>query len=316
MNKIICFGLGLFFASFCYGDANWSAYVNQLRAEAIAQGIRPAVFDSAFQSIHEPQKSVLKLDRNQPEKRITFLQYRNTHVDQYRIKLGRTEMHRHAQLLNRISEQYGVNACFIVSLWGLETSYGRFMGKFPVIASLATLAYDHRRSAFFRKQLFHALHILNEGHVSLDQFKGEWAGGTGQPQFLPSTWHDYAVDFDGDGRKDIWTTYGDVFASIANFLIKNGWQNGQPLAVVVNLPGQFPKDDLSLKVEKTILEWENLGVRLDGNPSVNLQSRVSIVEPNGGPAMMVFNNFKVLMKWNHSIYYAGTVGYLADQICQ
>ncbi len=316
MKKIVLLGIGIILSCVSYAQSNWTDYVKQLRTEAISKGIRPEVFDAAFQNIHEPHRSVLSFDRNQPEKRISYLHYRDSRASQDRIVIGRREMHKHAQLLNRVSERYGVSTCYIVSLWGLETSYGRFMGKFPVITSLATLAYDHRRAAFFRKELFYALEILNEGHVSVEDFKGEWAGATGQPQFLPSSWHDYAVDFDGNGRKDIWKSYADVFASIANYLAKNGWQNDLPMSVAVTLPPQFSSDLASLKVVKTVAEWESMGVHVDQANSVNLQLPASIVMPDGGPAMMVFNNFKVLMKWNHSIYYAGTVGYMADRICQ
>lgn len=316
MKKIVLLGIGIILSCVSYAQPNWTDYVKQLRTEAIAKGIRPEVFDTAFQNIHEPHRAVLKFDRNQPEKRISFLQYRDSRASLDRIVMGRREMHKHAQLLNQVSEQYGVSACYIVSLWGLETSYGRFMGKFPVITSLATLAYDHRRAAFFRKELFYALQILNEGHVSLEDFKGEWAGATGQPQFLPSSWHGYAVDFDGKGRKDIWKTYGDVFASIANYLVKNGWQKDQPLTVTVTLPPQFSSDLMSLKVVKPVSEWKSMGVHFDQTQHVDPQLPASIVEPDGGPAMMVFKNFNVLMRWNRSIYYAGTVDYMAQRICQ
>lgn len=295
---------------------SWSEYVKQLRQEAMTQGIRPEVFDRAFADIHEPNRQVLHLDRTQPEKRLTFIKYRNTRADAFRIKLGRSELKKYQPLLQEISQRYGVSECFIVSLWGLETSYGRYMGNFPVIKSLATLAYDNRRAAFFRTQLFHALHILNGDHVALKDFKGEWAGASGQPQFLPSSWHDYAVDYNGDGKKDIWKTHADVFASIANYLVQHGWQRGEPWAVKVKLPGNFNKDLLTREVTHTVAEWEKMGVSpIDGKlPRGDLQA--SVVEPYGGPALMIFKNFKVIMKWNRSIYYAGTVGYMAEQVCR
>lgn len=299
-----------------FAHPSWSQFVSQLRVEAIAKGIRPDVFDAAFQGIHKPNQNVLHFDRTQPEKRITYLHYRSSRASNDRIVIGRQEMRKHNTMLQTVGAQYDVDPCFIVSLWGLETSYGRYMGNFPVIKSLATLAYDNRRAAVFRNELFYALKILNEGHVSLKDFKGEWAGGTGQPQFLPSSWDKYAVDFDGDGRRDIWKSYGDIFASIANYLDKHGWKAHQPWAVLVTLPTDFDQTLLSLKIEKPVSEWEKMGVHLSGSKGIDTQLPASIIEPEGGPTMMVFNNFKVIMRWNHSSYYAGTVGYMAEQICR
>lgn len=315
----VLFGLALSSSvSVCvFAQSSWYNYISQLRSEALTQDIRPEVFDRAFQNITKPSKKVLHFDRTQPEKRLTFLKYRKTRANETRIAIGRREIKKHAMLLNHIASQYGVSKCFIVSLWGLETSYGRFMGSFPVIKSLATLAYDNRRAAFFRKQLFYALHILNGDHVKLKDFKGEWAGASGQPQFLPSSWHHYAVDHNGDGRKDIWKTHSDVFASIANYLIQHGWKSGQPWAIKVTLPMHFDEVLLSRKVVKSVSEWLSLGVRVSTNKHLlDTDLPASVVEPDGGPVMMIFNNFKVIMKWNHSIYYAGTVGYMAEQICR
>lgn len=296
----------------------WHLYVKELRAEALSQGIRPEVFDAAFKNITQPHRKVLHYDRTQPEKRLTFLKYRNTRADKIRIAIGRRELKKFKPLLTEVSQRYGVSRCFIVSLWGLETSYGRFMGSFPVIKSLATLAYDNRRSAFFRKQLFLALRILNDGHVSLKDFKGEWAGATGQPQFLPSSWHKYAVDYDRDGRKDIWKTYGDIFASIANYLVQHGWKTGQPWMVPVTTPRHFSKDIMTRKVTKSISEWESMGVRPARGYTLPSASalQASVIRPYGGPTMMIFNNFKVIMRWNRSTYYAGTVGYMAEKVCR
>ncbi len=307
----------LFFQISAYARSkpSWSEFVQQLRSEALQQGIRPRVFDRAFRDIKAPNRKVLRLDRTQPEKRLTFLKYRNTRADAYRIKLGRREIRKYSNLLGEVSRDFGVSPCFIVSLWGLETSYGRYMGNFPVISSLATLAYDNRRAAFFRKQLFYALHILNGDHVRLKDFKGEWAGASGQPQFLPSSWHHFAVDYNRDGRKDIWKTHADVFASIANYLVKHGWKTGQPWALQVSLSPHFDHDLLSRKVIRPVNEWLALGVRIKGRRMPNQNLSASIIQPHGGPTFMIFNNFRVLMKWNHSTYYAGTVGYMAEKVC-
>lgn len=302
--------------AYCGRTQSWHGFVSQLRSDAIADGIKPEVFDAAFRNIEAPSSSVLRLDKTQPEKRLSFMRYRNTRIDRYRIMLGRQEFRRHKSTLHSISNQFGVNACFIISIWGLETSYGRYKGTFPVIQSLATLAYDPRRSDFFRNELMIALHMLNDGAVSLRDFKGEWAGASGHCQFMPSTWAKYAVDYDGKGRADIWNNLNDSFASIANYLLKNGWQRGQPWAIQVSVPSHFDKSVFTLDKTKTVGEWLRLGVQpIDSDiPNKNLQA--SLIYPDGGPAYMVFDNFKTLLKWNRSNYYAAALGYLAEEICQ
>ena len=302
------------FAGTIFAQQSWSEWKAQLRQEAIAKGIRPQVFDQAFAGIY-PSKRVVKLDRTQPEKRLTFLKYRNTRADAYRIKVGRKKMKKYGPVLNQIGEKYGVSPCYIASFWGLESSYGHYKGKFPVIKSLATLAYDGRRSKFFRKQLFYALRILNEGHVNLADFKGEWAGASGHPQFLPSSWYYYAVDHDNDGRRDIWNNRVDAFASIANYLKKHGWKSGQPWGVVATLPMHFDQSLIKDKVKKPVSAWLKMGVRFKSNYAINPNWQARIIHPYGGPDLMVFNNFFVIMKWNRSNYYAGTVGYMADKLC-
>jgi len=295
----------------------WKQWLAGMRQDAIADGIKPEVFDAAFKNIRSPNHGIMKYDRYQPERRLTFLKYRNTRAGKYRIAMGRKKYKQYKPLLNEVAKEYGVSPCFVMSFWGLETSYGGFMGKFPVIQSLATLAYDKRRSAFFRKQLLYALHILQEGHVDPKKFKGEWAGASGHPQFLPSSWHNYAVDYNGDGKKDIWTNMSDVFASISNYLIQHGWKPGQPWAIQVNVPGQA-KHFENAKEKMTIEEWRKLGVTtLNGRPwpeDEDLEAK--LIRPDGGPSFLAFNNFDVIMKWNRSNYYAGTVGYLAEEICK
>ncbi|OGO94358.1 MAG: lytic transglycosylase [Coxiella sp. RIFCSPHIGHO2_12_FULL_42_15] len=317
-----CFMSGILFSLslqnvFAAQQESWSEWLRTLRQEAIDQGIRPELFDEVFQNIKAPNRTVLSYDKHQPEKRLTFLKYRNTRADQYRIAIGRKKLQQYRPLLNEIGQKYGVNPCFIVSLWGLETSYGTFMGKFPVVQSLATLAHDPRRATFFRKQLLYALQILNEGHIKNADFKGEWAGASGHPQFLPSSWHNYAVDYDQDGKKDIWSSYPDVFASIANYLSKNGWQKDQPWAIIVNVPESLTHLE-NQKISKTLAEWEALHVTtLKGQSwpeDKNLLAQ--LIRPDGGPNMLIFDNFNVIMKWNRSNYYAGTVGYLAEEICR
>ncbi|MFT4059808.1 MAG: lytic murein transglycosylase [Legionella sp.] len=300
-----------------FAQDNWNQWVANVRSEALSQGISPEIFDNAFRDIREPSHQIKGLLRSQPEHRLTFMKYRSTRVDNYRIAIGRKEFKKNQAVLGDISKKYGVNPCFIVSFWGMETSYGTYMGNFPVIKALATLAYDSNRKEFFRKELFIALRILNEGHVSLADFKGEWAGASGQPQFLPSSWVRYAVDYDGDNRRDIWKSKPDVFASIANYMKQNGWQDGEPWAIQVKLPAKFDMTLEGKNTVKPVSEWSALGVRTEEGkelPYQNLQA--SIVQPYGGPTFMTFPNYKMILHYNNSIYYAGAIGYLADKICQ
>lgn len=295
---------------------SWSSWVADVRKEALAEGIRPEVFDEAFAGIHEPSHQVKGLARSQPEHRLTYQKYLSSRVDAYRISVGRSQYKKHYALANEIGKAYGIDPCFMMAFWGMETSYGSYMGTFPVIKSLATLAYDSKRQAFFRKELFLALHILNDGHVSLEDFKGEWAGASGHPQFLPSSWVKYAVDYDGDGHKDIWRSKPDVFASIANYMKINGWHTGEPWAVLVKLPANFDRSLEGKATVKPVSEWAAMGVkRTDGTPLPYPDLQASIVQPNGGPVFLAYPNYKMILRYNNSIYYAGAIGYLADKIC-
>lgn len=300
-----------------YAKQSWRQWVAQVRSEALAQGISPQLFDEAFANVHEPSRKIKSYMHSQPEHRLTFLKYRNSRADHYRIAIGRREYKKNKRILEQIGEQFGVNPCFIVSFWGMETSYGSYMGNFPVIKALATLAYDSKRKAFFRKELFIALRILNEGHVDLQDFKGEWAGASGQPQFLPSSWVKYAVDYDGDGRKDIWRSKPDTFASIANYMKQNGWQHGEPWAIQVKLPKSF---DMSLEGKnnmRAVSDWNRLGVRTESGKQLPYQNmQASIIQPLGGPTFLAFPNYKMILRYNNSIYYAGAIGYMADKICK
>ncbi len=310
--------IGLLFSPHMFAASqNWNSWVADVRKEALAQGISPAVFDAAFADTHEPSRQVKGLARSQPEHRLTYAKYLSSRVDNYRIVVGRQQYKKNKALVDEIANHYGVDPCFILSFWGMETSYGSYMGNFPVIKSLATLAYDSNRRDFFRKELFLALHILNDGHVTLQHFKGEWAGASGQPQFLPSSWVKYAVDYDGDGRKDIWESKADVFASIANYMKINGWRTGEPWAIYVKLPLNFDKRLEGKSISKLVSEWSALGVRTtSGEPLPHQDWQASIVQPNGGPVFLAYPNYRMILRYNNSIYYAGAIGYLADKICQ
>lgn len=318
MKKILSVGLcGLFAFGSAHATAHWQQWVSEVKQEAISDGVEPALVDRAFRNIREPSRRVKNYSKSQPEHRLTFSKYRKTRASKYRILLGKRNYKKNDELLNEVGAHYGVDPCFIVSLWGMETSYGNFMGKFPVIKSLATLAYDSKRKDFFRHELIQALHIVNDGHVSLSKYKGEWAGASGQPQFLPSSFTRYAIDYNRDGRKDIWSTKADVFASIANYLKNKGWKSNEPWAVEVTLPRNFDMSQEGKRIRKPVSEWQKMGVNMPKGGDLPRQDlEASIIKPYGGPAMLAFNNFRVIMRYNNSTYYAGSIGYMADKICK
>jgi membrane-bound lytic murein transglycosylase B len=323
MNKVrwtifyILWGLGYSSNLFAADSQSWHQWLAVVKQQALAQGISQQTINAAFANVTEPSRTIKSLLKSQPEHRLTYYNYRNSRIDAYRIIIGKKKYARNRQLLTEIGQKFGVDPCFIVSFWGMETSYGSYMGNFPVIKALATLAYDSNRQDFFRHELMIALHILNDGHVTLDKFKGEWAGASGQPQFLPSSWTKFAVDYDGDGKKDIWTTKPDVFASIANYMKLNGWHADQPWAIYAKLPKNFDKTLIGKETVKSVRAWEALGVRSEsGNPLPYPDLLASIYQPHGGPVFLAYPNYRMILKYNNSIYYAGSVGYLADKICE
>ena len=296
---------------------DFATWLDGVRKEAAAAGISQRTLDAAFEGV-APIPRVIELDRKQPEFSLTFQQYLDRVVPRARIEKGRQRLAENRALLAEAETRFGVQARFIVALWGIETDFGRVTGGFPVIPALATLAHDGRRSSFFRKQLMHALRILEEGHITPAAMMGSWAGAMGQSQFMPSSFINFAVDGDGDGRRDIWTTKADVFASAANYLARSGWRGDQTWGRRVRLPAGFDTTLAGLTVTKRISEWQALGVRRpDGRDLPTRDLPASIVLPQEGesePAYMVYENYKVILKWNRSNFFAIAVGTLADGI--
>ena len=295
----------------------FNTWLDTLKIEARSKGISQSTIESSLSGI-KPIPRVIELDRKQPEFTLTFEEYLGRVVSDRRIRIGKAKLVEHKKLLAEISIKYGVQPRYIVALWGIETDFGRITGGFPVISSLATLAYDGRRSKFFRKELFLALKIVDKGHITAKDMLGSWAGAMGQNQFMPSSFHAYAVDYDKDGSKDIWKTLPDIFASIANYLSKSGWQGDQTWGRAVRLPDKFSSKLLGRKIKKGLNQWHELGVRkLSGKdlPKRNLLS--SIIRPEKGmvgPAFVVYHNYGVILKWNRSNYFATAVGTLSDKI--
>jgi membrane-bound lytic murein transglycosylase B len=293
---------------------SFQQWLKGVRQEARADGVSREVLDQAFRRV-KPIPRVVKLDRSQPEFKLTFKQYLDRVVSGKTVWDGRRLYRDHRSLLEKIGNQYGVEPQYIVALWGIETRYGRITGGYPVIASLATLAYDGRRSAFFRKELLRALKILEEGHIAVEDMDGSWAGAMGQVQFMPSSFVTYAVDYDGDGRRDIWDNVPDALASAANYLSRSGWKKKQGWGGIVSLPVGFNKDLIRGGKQKSLKEWQQLGVTGEGiDGPQNL--RAYLVQPNktGGPYYLAYPNYRVILKWNRSNYFAISVGTLADRI--
>jgi membrane-bound lytic murein transglycosylase B len=263
----------------------------------------------------EPIPRILELDRKQPEFTLTFDEYIGRVVSQARIDRGRQLIAENKALLEQVASRYPVQPRFVVALWGIESDFGRLMGTYSVVAALATLAFDGRRSAYFRRELMDALRILEDGHVAPTAMKGSWAGAMGQSQFMPSSFVRFAVDFDGDGKRDIWGTRADVFASAANYLSRSGWQMDQTWGREVRLPGDFDSGLVGHAVRKPLAEWQQLGVRrADGGALPTRDVSASMLRPGGGrgPAFLVYENFRVILKWNRSDYFGLAVGRLAD----
>jgi len=291
-------------------------WLEDLRHEALAKGVGAPILDRALRGL-KPIARVIELDRKQPEFTMTFRQYLTRVVPAARVATGKRKLNENRALLETVAKKYGVQARFLVAFWGIETDFGRLTGGFSVVRALATLAHDGRRSSYFRKELINALKILDGGHIELSAMTGSWAGAMGQPQFMPSSFLAYAVDDNGDGRKDIWTTKADVFASAANYLARSGWKGDETWGRRVSLPEGLDQALASLKVRKRLSAWQDLGVRrIDGSdlPTRDLQASVVYPGKPGGDAYIVYNNFRTILKWNRSTYFAVAVGSLADRI--
>jgi membrane-bound lytic murein transglycosylase B len=286
------------------------------RAQALAAGIRADVFDAAFAGI-EPDDSVVTADRSQPEFTRPVWQYLESAVSPARVRNGQDRLLQNAEGLQRIESTYGVEREAVVAIWGMESNFGQQMGSKNVIRSLATLAYEGRRPDFGRDQLIAALQIIQHGDVPPANMIGSWAGAMGQTQFIPTTYNRYAVDFDGDGRRDIWGSSSDALASTANYLKTSGWQHGQSWGFEVRLPQGFDYAQADMDIRKPMNEWLRQGIKVaSGNLPSDPQASVSLLLPAGyrGPAFLVTDNFRAILKYNNSTSYALAVGLLADSL--
>ncbi|MFM9891013.1 MAG: lytic transglycosylase domain-containing protein [Rickettsiales bacterium] len=307
---------------------DFAQWQETFRTRALAEGIERATLDAAFDGI-EIDEQVIKFDRKQPENTVTLEKYLANTISERRIRIGREMMAAHRETLKKISAQYGVQPEYIVALWGIESDYGNHPGNFSVVQSLATLAYEGRRADFFAKELISALKVIQQEQLVPAELTGSWAGAMGDCQFIPSTYLAFAVDGDGDGKRDIWNDKADVFASIANYLHGLGWDKttGTVLGETGDA-GHFKPAEASIEKPQTGEYWGKRGIRVTQfDPE---QDRGFVVTPGGSQLLyaiyldkaaeaeniptLVTGNFKALLQWNRSRYFATAVGTLAGQI--
>jgi membrane-bound lytic murein transglycosylase B len=303
-------------STICAAPEGFQNFLAGLRADARRAGISSVTLDRAFAGV-QPNQKVLERDRHQPEFTMTWAQYRALLITDQRIANGRAAYAQSRTLLERVRDRFGVDPGVITGIWGLESSFGVGMGDFHVIEALATLAWEGRRTSFFRGELIAALRILDHGDVSPGHMLGSYAGAMGQPQFMPSSYLRYAVDFEGHGRRDIWTSKPDVLGSIANYLAQSGWRGGEPWGQPVALPASLDRIATGRDERRPVGEWARLGVRpTDGRPLPRGDASAAVLLPDGrsGEAFLVYANFAAIRRYNPSDYYALAVGLLGDAL--
>jgi lytic murein transglycosylase len=296
-------------------DQKFARWVAELRATARAAGINEATLHSAFDTVRFLPR-VIELDRMQPEFTRNVWDYLDTAVSALRISRGQEKLLQLRPQLDAVVARYGVPAEVLVAIWGVESNYGTHVGDIPAIDALATLGFEGRREEWARGQLLATLKILQSGDISREQMVGSWAGAMGQTQFIPSVFLTYAVDADGDGKRDIWGSVPDVMASTANFIAKSGWQAGQPWGIEVRLPSGFDYARADATVRQSAEAWASEGIQTtDGTPLPALPDS-SLLLPAGarGPAFMVGPNFRTILRYNNATSYALAVNLLSQQI--
>jgi lytic murein transglycosylase len=313
---VLAAAAGPVWAQACHGGASFDRWLAAFKQEAAAQGISRATLAAA-----EPyltfDPGIVRKDRGQGVFQQTFLEFAGRMSDTHRVPNGLAKIKANAALLARVEQEFGVPGPVVVAFWGLETDFGINSGTLPVLRSLVTLAYDCRRPEMFREELMYGLRILERGDMTAAQMQGAWAGEIGQTQFSPSAYFKYAVDYDGDGRRDLIRSAPDVVASTANLLAKEGWQRGQPWLHEVRVPANLPWEQADVSIKHPRSQWARWGVRMaDDRPLPNDGLPASLVLPMGrfGPAFLAYKNFDVFLEWNASLVYATTAAYHATRL--
>ena len=294
---------------------SFEEFLDQVRKTATEQGVSKSTIDKAFFEL-TPRPSAIASDKAQAEFNQNFWYYVNKRVSKVRLNNGKDTLKKNASLLSKTSEKYGVPAYVIIAFLGLESNYGNYMGSESLIRSLATLAYDKRRSKFFTRELIAVLKLMDKKTIPFDA-TGSWAGAMGAVQFMPTNVIAYGVDANNDGKVDLWNEKADIYSSAANFLNKLGWKNGEKWGREALIPKNFDYQLTGLNNEKTVNEWAALGVRRGNNSNLPKSNfKASLIVPMGhkGPAFLVYRNFDAIMGWNRSILYALSVAYLSDRL--
>ncbi|MGB5558739.1 MAG: lytic murein transglycosylase [Paracoccaceae bacterium] len=291
-------------------------WIEGFRSKALRNGISAATFDAAFKGV-QYNTNVIQKDRNQSEFTKQIWEYLDSAVSDSRVSNGKQALRQNRKILDAVEAKYGVEKEVVAAIWGLESAYGTHRGDMPLIESLATLAFDGRRRGFFEQQLIAALKIIQQGNVSPRNMTGSWAGAMGHTQFIPTSYLAYAVDFTGDGKRDIWSDNpADALASTAAYLARFGWRKGQPWGVEVALPKGFNYNLSGVRVKKSAADWTALGVRDAQGRKIPEYGAASILLPAGaqGAAFMIFQNFHVIERYNKADAYVIAVGHLSDRI--
>lgn len=297
-------------------NVGFDSFLDGVRADARRAGVSAATLNRALAGLR-PNQRVLELDRRQPESVLTWEEYRDRIVSQLRIENGRRAFAESRRLLEAIATRYRVAPSVVVAIWGMETNYGANTGGFGVIEALATLAWEGRRASFFRAELLAALRVLEGGHVAPERMRGSWAGAMGQPQFMPSNFERLAVDFDGDGRRDIWDSRADALASIANYLARFGWREGEPWGFEVLPPPGFTLDGADTDTRRPLRDWARAGFRRgDGAPLPGSDYEMALAVPTrtAGQVFLGGHNLRVIRRYNPPMNYGLAVGLLADRV--
>jgi membrane-bound lytic murein transglycosylase B len=308
--------------------AAFSQWLEGVRDEALKRGIRPETIKQAFDGV-EPVAQILERDRAQAEFTLSTQQYFDRRLTRDTLATAKQYAKQHRDLLLRIYKAFGVPPRYLISVWGLESNFGRFAGIRPMIPTLATLAFDQRRAAYFREELFDALQVIDRGYIDLPALKGSWAGAMGQPQFMPSSYLAYAQDFDGDGKRDIWTSQPDVFASIAFYLKERGWEADQTwgrqvkvaesartrITEVAPLRTAGCRAVRQLSEPRPLRTWRQLGIRrFDGGPLPNTDQPASLLQTDDNRRYLVSHNYEAILAYNCAHTYALSVSMLGDAI--